>query len=264
VNISQLFSLVKANPMVSFLITFTVTFVIWMYKENKTVIQNDNKFNFDFNQKKALQFGQLESAISLYIKRTNEKNEQKLVETLGNCSPYFSNDLRKIVRDYYKSYDLQTLYTVYSLVQVEIDKLHKEATDQFHDFKTKDFPSFLLRLYKPAVPILIMLASTVLVIVFFMMERQEPTVAGKISIFFSGFSIFLGATFLFLLITGLIDRSIKMKRDRIAIFLILLLNALSVVSVGFFEFATIGVVIQVIVVIVMFMYLSKRKVVLKV
>ncbi|OXM85798.1 hypothetical protein [Paenibacillus rigui] len=256
----QLFFLVKSNPIGSAILTFILTFMIWLYKENKAIIQNENKINFDSNRKTAAHYGQLESVISLNIVTPSEKNEQKLFDALGNCSPYYTDDLRKVIRDYYSDHNSNKLQVINSLVQVEIDKLNREATKYIIEYKTKDFSDFLIKLFRPAIPIFYMVVCSIIVSMYFIMWESEASSFRRLNIIFSGLSLIFGGPLFIWLIHDLFE---KIFRIRTFIFYgsLLFIILMPIISMIFVSFGIIGFGLQLIAVVFLFVYLKKIKVI---
>ncbi|PQP81906.1 hypothetical protein C0Q44_19755 [Paenibacillus sp. PCH8] len=154
--LQELLNYFKMNPEISLISTIVCTVIIWLYKEFKVMIETDNKNQLAQIQKKMESYTRVEAAIASVLAQHNHAGAvQNLYDKFGECSSYFSEDMRELIRGFYSQRDTSILSTIMSFIKVEMKKLEKQKNKIDSQDSSGEASASILRLYKPLKPILI-------------------------------------------------------------------------------------------------------------
>lgn len=261
--LTQIFDYIKQNAVVSFFITFFVSALVWIYKENRAIKQEEDKFHFELNNKKLLQFCRLESSISFYLLEQNELSSIKLFEAFGDASQYFNNQLNDMVREFYKEHNLNQLLSILTFVQVEINKTKTDNSSFLSENHTKDFSEFIIKILRPAKPIFYILLAIFIIGIHYVVYIQEPSLFGRVNVICSGLSLFIAAPIFIWFINEIIENTLRV-RTKIFICLLLIFCLLPLVAVFNYKLGLIILMFQLSIYVVIIIYLRKRKAIIRI
>lgn len=152
----EIASFFKTNPELSLLITVFGTLTVWLYKEFKVMYSKDIKNKLTTVQKKLDFYGRLEASIAAVINQQNDfQAKRNLLDKLGESNSYFSEDIRGIIRDYYKLGDVSLLITLIAFIEVEMKKLDAEKRTLTSSESSEEIMDYIARLMKPVRPIMV-------------------------------------------------------------------------------------------------------------
>ncbi|MGD7667998.1 hypothetical protein EGH10_17495 [Brevibacillus laterosporus] len=176
----EIFTLVKENPAWSLLFTFLGSFTVWLYKEFNVMITADDKNKLSLIQKKMDLYGKLEAVTANVINQKDDiKALQNLYNKLGESSSYFTEDIRKIIRDFYKRGDTSLLPTLMAYFEMEITKLAKNKSI----LESLDIPTntieYILRLFRPLKPIIVIFLILLAIALYILLVLQHNNVWSK-------------------------------------------------------------------------------------
>ncbi|MGO4731475.1 hypothetical protein [Paenibacillus sp. 2KB_22] len=179
--VQQLLTYFKANPEFSIVTTIVCTAIIWLYKEFKVMIERDNQNKLVRIQKRMDSYVKVEAAIaSILAQPANSGVLQNLYDKFGECSSYFSEDIRVLIRDYYTRQDAAKLVTIMSFMKIEIMKLDNQRNKiEAQDVSGDDFDS-ILRLYRPLKPILLIFLLFFVTLWFILLALLESSVWNRL------------------------------------------------------------------------------------
>ncbi|WFR60562.1 hypothetical protein P9222_18405 [Paenibacillus amylolyticus] len=220
--LQQLLTYFKANPEFSIVTTIVCTAIIWLYKEFKVMIERDNQNKLARIQKRMDSYIKVEAAIaSILAQPGNVGVLQNLYDKFGECSSYFSEDIRVLIREYYTRQDVANLVTIMSFIKIEIGKLDSQRNKiESQDVSGDDFDS-ILRLYRPLKPILLIFLLFFVTIWFLLLALLENNIWNRLYLGTSFVTTSLSVMFLFavvvvwkngeLYIRGKLESSLKLS-----------------------------------------------------
>lgn len=146
--------LIGANSTAVLIITIVGTFSVWLYKEFKVMNNENFKSKVALINKKIEMYSKLEAAIANVLHQKDRgQAKSNLYEKFGEFSSYFSNDVRRIMRDYYRQDDSSLLNTLLAFTEVEVKKLEKEKSTLSMNDTSTDVMDLMGRLVRPLSPI---------------------------------------------------------------------------------------------------------------
>ncbi|WP_152396659.1 hypothetical protein [Paenibacillus guangzhouensis] len=148
---SEISKLIGANPIMTLVLTIFGTTTIWLYKEFKEMINQNNRTQLASVNEKIKIYSQLQASISAVIHGGDAKFG--LMQKLGESSPYLSENVRRIARDFYYQADIAYLTSMLTFIDVDLGKLEQEKTKYSKYDKSTDISDFVLKLYAPLKPI---------------------------------------------------------------------------------------------------------------
>ncbi|MCZ1267337.1 MULTISPECIES: hypothetical protein [Paenibacillus] len=220
--LQDVLSYFQANPGWSLASTVVCTVIIWLYKEFKVNIESDNKNKLAHIQKKMESYTKVEAAIAKVLSQENHSGAtQSLYDKFGECSSYFSEDIRELIRDYYSRRDTSILVTLMSFMKIETRKLDRQKNRIESQDASEDSFDSVFRLYRPFKPILIIFIMFFVTIWFILLATLETSVLNQFYLGTLFITISLGVMFLFAIISvwsngelhirGKLDSSLKMS-----------------------------------------------------
>ncbi|GAS82537.1 hypothetical protein [Paenibacillus amylolyticus] len=213
--LQQLLTYFKANPEFSIVTTIVCTAIIWLYKVFKVMIERDNQNKLAKIQKHMDSYIKVEAAIaSVQAQPANTGILQNLYDKLGECSSYFSEDMRQLIRDFYLRRNIEILGTIMILIQVELNKLDRQRNKVESHEVSGDAMDFILRLYRPMNPILIVFFIIFVVLWFVIRASLENNMWDRFFIGTTFITTSLSATFLFAVIVLWIDGELVIREKR--------------------------------------------------
>ncbi|MFE4709774.1 MULTISPECIES: hypothetical protein [unclassified Paenibacillus] len=193
--IQEILTYFKANPGWSLAITVFTTVLIWLYKEFKVLMEKDNNDKLALLQKQLDLYSSMEAAIAQVIHRPNDAFAvQNFYNKLGKSSSYFTNDIKKIVRDYYLRADTSILRTLMTFIQLECDKLHKEKSKLISSNTSSDVFETVFRLYKPFKPIVLVFVIVFVTIYFLLLSLNQNNILAVIILFIIFISLIISGS----------------------------------------------------------------------
>ncbi|WP_152399110.1 hypothetical protein [Paenibacillus cellulositrophicus] len=169
---SEVSKLIGANPIVTLVITIIGTSSIWMYKEFKEMINRNNSARISRVNEKIKIYSQLQASIAVVLNEPNNSTlKQGLINKLGEYSPFLNEDLRCIVKDYYKCGDSLYLNSMLAMMEVDFSKFEQEKRRVSKYEDNTEVEDIVLRLYDPLKPILLIW----LLIIFFLFSYENFT-----------------------------------------------------------------------------------------
>ncbi|MEK4365361.1 hypothetical protein MKX68_23255 [Paenibacillus sp. FSL M8-0212] len=220
--LQELLNYFKMNPELSLISTIVCTVIIWLYKEFKVMIETDNKNKLAQIQKKMESYTRVEAAIASVLSQHNHAGAiQNLYDKFGECSSYFSEDIRELIRGFYSQRDVSILATIMSFIKAEMKKLEKQKNKIDSQDVSGDASASILRLYKPLKPILIIFIMFFVTIWFVVLALVESNAWNRIYLGVSFVTASLGVMFLAIVISvwvegelyirGKLDSSLKLS-----------------------------------------------------
>ncbi|MFF2908481.1 hypothetical protein [Paenibacillus sp. NPDC057934] len=196
----------KANPGWSLAITVFTTVLIWLYKEFKVLMEKDNNDKLALVQKQLDMYSSVEAAIAQIIHRPSDAFAvQNFYNKLGESSAYFTNDIKKIVRDYYLRADISVLRTLMTFIQLECDKLHKEKSKLISSNTSSDVFETVSRLYRPFKPIILVFIIVIVTTYFILLLLNQNNILASIILFIMFISLILSGTMIWVIISLLME-----------------------------------------------------------
>ncbi|PZT52390.1 hypothetical protein [Paenibacillus silvae] len=179
--LQQLITYVQANPVFSVIYTAICTIIIWLYKEFKTMQEKDIQNKLNRIQRKLESHIKVEAAIARYQARSDSPgNLENLYEKLGECGSGFSEDIRKLIRDFYLRRDTDSLSTVMIFIQAEIGRLAKQKNILDSRELADDAVDSVFKLLNPLKPIMAAFAIFFTFLWFISLVFSEDNIWNKV------------------------------------------------------------------------------------
>lgn len=209
-------SFFKTNPELSLLITVFGTLTVWLYKEFKVMYSQSTKNKLTTVQKKLDFYGKLEASIATVINQPNDPNSKRnLLDKLGESNSYFSEDIRQIIRDYYRQADVFLLITLIAFIEMEMKKLDEEKRTLTSSESPVEIMDYIARLMKPVGPIIVFFAIIFGSVGLGLLVMQQNTLWNKLLLIAfslsSLFSLMISIALFSLMISNKLSRQGKYR-----------------------------------------------------
>lgn len=191
---TELAAFVQANTTESLLITIIGTILVWLYKQFKDMMDRQR------NEKEAAIRTQqgllmhLELTIATMLKQNRPEPVERLNQLLGDYASYLSDSQRKLVRDFYRSFDPGVLRALHALLVHEADKISAKSEKEKED-QEAGWLFFINKLYAPVWPIIFLFLILIYFFWVYEMMQQGTTTWIRFNYFLFGFSFFLPVIF---------------------------------------------------------------------
>ncbi|WP_044478022.1 hypothetical protein [Paenibacillus antibioticophila] len=244
--LQQIFDYFKTQPGWSLVITVVFTALVWLYKEFKVMMEADQKSKLVILQKKMDLYSSVEAAAAQVINRQDDPLAiHHLYTRLGESGAYFTEDIRKVIRDYYERADISILRTLMAFIKAETSKLEKERNKLLVTETSSDVFDAVARLFRPLKPILV-LFMTILIAIgflfnFFQADKYIDRVIWLIAFISTSFSLCL----LMVIISLWIEQSLRIKGGY-SWFLTIVIIICPVLSILEIKLAVLSLVVQLI------------------
>ncbi|MBB6637613.1 hypothetical protein [Cohnella thailandensis] len=202
--------LIGANSTAVLVITIIGTFSVWLYKEFRTMNKEDFKSRIALINKKIEMYSKLEAAIAAVLnQKDTTQAKSNLYEKFGEYSPFFSDDVRRIMRDYYKQNDNGYLYSLLAFTEVEVKLLENEKHSLSANDSSTDVMDAIRRLIRPLSPIMMIWLFTVFMLFFYSNFMREQDLFSRLVIVIMFFSCFFSLILIFVLVSLGMDNNLR-------------------------------------------------------
>ncbi len=189
---AELAAFLQANTKQALLISIIGTILVFLYKQFKTMIDNNESEKKKAMQEKLELYTKLELAIASVMHVNNDGSKENLYELLGKCGSYLSKTQRQIIRDYYKQFNPAVLYSLQSFVISEVDKLDRQLSAMKDKHEGGEWFQYMQRLYAPFWPMLLFGVLALYIFLTIKVINQTDLIWVKILIFILAISVFIG------------------------------------------------------------------------
>lgn len=111
--LEEIFKQFNASSSLILVVTILFYVVAWLYKEFKSMLEKDHQRKVAFVQRQLDLYSSTEASIAQVIHRPDDSNAiHNLYIKLGEASSYFSDNLRAVIRDFYKQGDHSILMMI--------------------------------------------------------------------------------------------------------------------------------------------------------
>ncbi|WP_339222099.1 hypothetical protein [Paenibacillus sp. FSL W7-1332] len=208
---SEISKLIGANPITTLVIIIAGTSTIWMYKEFKEMINQNNKAKINNINEKIRVYSQLQaSTAGLLHDKGHRELKLSLINKIGDFSPFLSEDVRRVVMDYHRYGDPAYLETMLAFIEVDVRKLEEDKKRLSEYDSTTDVEGFIKRLSDPFKPIMMIWLLLWFLLLGYIKYQSQDTWYSKLFVgsFFT--SIFVSAIAILAVIT-LIKSNVRDK-----------------------------------------------------
>ncbi|WP_010276017.1 hypothetical protein [Paenibacillus senegalensis] len=179
--LNELITYIQTNPVWSLAVTVLVSLTIWLYKEFKVMIDRNHSNKVEGIQKKLYVYGHLE-VVKVIHHPHDSLALNELMNRMGEASSYFSKDIRRISRDFYKSFDPELLPTLLEFINVELERLHQEQLGLNKYDTPTDLENYIDKLTQPLKPIGFIFLIVLVIVFYFMNFFQLSTGWERVSL----------------------------------------------------------------------------------
>ncbi|MEC0203886.1 hypothetical protein P4H39_14680 [Paenibacillus lautus] len=204
---SEISKLIGANPIMTLVIIIVGTSTIWMYKEFKEMINQNNKSKISNINEKIKVYSKLQaSAASLFYNKELSDLHRILMNQIGEFSPLLSEDVRRVVRDYFKYGDYAYLETMLAFIEVDLKKFEDDKRKLSKYENSTDIADFVNKLYDPLKPILLIWLLIWFMFMSYSVFISQDAWYSKLFVIVSSISIFISVISLIAIISLKIDK----------------------------------------------------------
>lgn len=207
---AEISNLIGANPSMTLVIIILGTTTIWMYKEFKEMINQNNKAKILSINEKIKVYSQLQvnTACILYDKGQGDL-ELSLIIKLGEYSPLLSEDMRRVAKDYYRNRDSAYLETMLAFIEVDLKKLDIERKKYSRYDSITDISEFVMKLYDPLKPIVMIWIFIWFFLMCYTIYQAQEFWYYKLFVLLCSISIFISATLVAAIISLIMNNEIS-------------------------------------------------------
>lgn len=196
---------IKENQEIALSISLIFSFVVWIYRDCKVNIEANYNKKLKNIEDSITHLCRLESLLSFYIHQDKESDKMnkeiylELYTQLGEVNYFFSDDLRTIVKEFYKDNNFEKLRTILKVVEIKIDTLRAEKNKLLFRENPMYIFNNALRLFNP----LLSTFGILFVIVFFPLSIAyayfQSTLYDQIRVIWLLFSVFFSLFTLYIM-----------------------------------------------------------------
>lgn len=198
---AELAAFVKANTTESLLITIVGTMLVWLYKQFKDMSDRQQQEKDTAIRAQQGLLARLEFTIALVLHQRQPGHIEQLSQLLGDYAPYLTSTQRKLIRDYYRSFDPSVLHTLQALFVHQADKLSQQMEKNAEDQDAR-WLLYIKKLYEPIWPIIFISVILLYFFTVYEMIKLGTTTWARANILILGVSLLLSTTlFLIMMIT---------------------------------------------------------------
>ncbi|WP_339292521.1 hypothetical protein MKY48_06250 [Paenibacillus sp. FSL W8-0187] len=188
------------------------TSTIWMYKEFKEMINQNNKAKINNINEKIKVYSQLQaSTAGLLHDKGHRELKVILINKIGDFSPFLSEDVRRVVRDYYRYGDSAYLETMLAFIEVDVRKLEEDKKRLSEYNSNTDVEGFIKRLSDPFKPIMMIWLLVWFLLLGYIKYQSQDTWYSKLFVGSFLTSIFISAIAV-LAVLSLLKSNVRYKR----------------------------------------------------
>lgn len=156
--LEEIFKQFNASSSLILVVTILFYVIAWLYKEFKLMLEKDHQRKVAFVQRQLDFYSSTEASIAQVLHRPDDSNAvHNLYVKLGESSSYFSENLREVIRDFYKQGDRSILTILLSYLKAESAELYKKKVKWQEEDDSSDFMDKIMKLMYPIVPMLLAL-----------------------------------------------------------------------------------------------------------
>ncbi|MBP1905794.1 ABC-type multidrug transport system permease subunit [Paenibacillus turicensis] len=156
--LEEIFKQFNASSSLILVVTILFYVVAWLYKEFKSMLEKDHQRKVAFVQRQLDLYSSTEASIAQVIHRPGDSNAiHNLYIKLGEASSYFSENLREVIRDFYKQGDHSILMILLSYLKAESAELYKKKVKWEEGDNSSNFMDKIIKLMYPIAPMLLAL-----------------------------------------------------------------------------------------------------------
>lgn len=156
--LEEIFKQFNASSSLILVVTILFYVVAWLYKEFKSMLEKDHQRKVAFVQRQLDLYSSTEASIAQVIHRPDDSNAiHNLYIKLGEASSYFSDNLRAVIRDFYKQGDHSILTILLSYLKAESAELYKKKAKWQEEDNSTDVVNKITKLMNPMIPMFLAL-----------------------------------------------------------------------------------------------------------
>lgn len=156
--IEEIFKEFNASSSLILVVTILFYVVAWLYKEFKSMLEKDHQRKVAFVQRQLDLYSSTEASIAQVLHRPDDSNSvHNLYVKLGDSSSYFSENLREVIRDFYKQGDRSILTILLNYLRAESAELYKKQAKWQEEDNSTDVINKITKLMNPIVPMFLAL-----------------------------------------------------------------------------------------------------------
>lgn len=242
--VDEIYTFVKTNSVISFLITTFFALTLWLYKESKTSHQTKLKRTVEELTRQLQIYGRLESLLALHIRLDSHETAMKLYETIGDSAPYVSERVRTVIKDIHRYFEPTKLVFLQSLIQTEISELLKRLRECKVDFASISLESFIKRLVIPARPLALLAVIVLLIAISTVRFVEVDTFFLRISVVASAYALLVGGA-AFIVVAGELIKRADFRRPRSFFIYTLLISMSPLITIFKLETACFVLALQI-------------------